>query len=213
MAGAAARWLLPLRAGRRCVSRAVTSAAPRPQKSTPQGHDRRRLPTHCTISLSSDTGTPRSRATARRNSSVALSTYGTYTHSAARVPARTVTQPSPQNLLHRTFCPFSSALCASSLASVPVTYTARGLWCFLFLCPDVLLPRALGESVAVFSWTALGCCRDARIGQPVEGAGTLEVWGGWLRQKMSTSLMAQAFLDYLSVYVAGYLFVHSAIWL
>ena len=39
-----------------------------------------------------------SRATARRNSSVALSTYGTYTHSAARVPARTVTQPSPQKL-------------------------------------------------------------------------------------------------------------------
>ena len=27
MAGAAARWLLPLRAGRRCVSPAVTSAA------------------------------------------------------------------------------------------------------------------------------------------------------------------------------------------
>ena len=32
------------------------------------------------------------------HSSVALSTYGTYTHSAARVPARTVTQPSPQKL-------------------------------------------------------------------------------------------------------------------
>ena len=31
-------------------------------------------------------------------------------------------------------CPCSSALCASSLASVPVTYTARGLWCFLILC-------------------------------------------------------------------------------
>ena len=50
MAGAAARWLLPLRAGRRCVSPAVTSAAPRPQKATPQGQHRRRLLTHCTTS-------------------------------------------------------------------------------------------------------------------------------------------------------------------
>ena len=51
--------------------------------------------------------------------------------------------------------PRSSALCASSLASVPVTYTARGLWCLLCLCPDVLLPRTLGKSAAVYSWTAL----------------------------------------------------------
>ena len=41
---------LPLRAGRRCVSPAVTSAAPRSQKSHVTGHHRRRLPTHCTTS-------------------------------------------------------------------------------------------------------------------------------------------------------------------
>ena len=48
--------------------------------------------------LSSDTCTPHTRETARRNSSDTLSTYGTYTHCAPRVPVHAVSQPSPSNL-------------------------------------------------------------------------------------------------------------------
>ena len=61
--------------------------------------------------LSSDTCTPHTRATARRNSSDALSTYGTYTHCVSRVPVHAVSQPSPSNLCHSTLCsPFSSSV-------------------------------------------------------------------------------------------------------
>ena len=129
MAGAAARWLLPLRAGRRC-DLLCSNPAQRPSHKNHVTRTLQETSAHALHHiLCSDTCTPHTRATARRNSSDALSTYGTYTHCAPRVPARTVGQPSAfKTCVPRTRAPSSSpvaSLLVSSLSCSPLRRFGR----------------------------------------------------------------------------------------